>query len=172
MRSLLASARPGALRDVAPSMTWEASNEHDTRVLDEEFAGQPIDCEFAMLQAAYRSTGGIAHGDDLARLLADHPCGDFVSLARLIISGEIFGFERHETFWVPMFQFDLRDLSIRGVLQKVFDSLPAKIDGWILAVWFAQRNHGLNHSRPVDLLDSNLPAVMEAARADFIVAAG
>jgi hypothetical protein len=164
MNSILTAPRSIALRDFAPSATWRASIERVTPVVDEQFADQSIDREFTALRTAYRSTGGIARGDDLARLLADHPCGDYVSLARLIVSGQIFCFERHNTFWVPMFQFNLRDLSVKRALQKVFDLLHAGYDGWTVAVWFTQPNDRLSDRRPVDLLDSDLHRVMEAAR--------
>lgn len=51
-------------------------------------------------------------GDDLCRLLADQCRGDFVSLARYIAGGDIFGFDWHRSFWIPMFQFDLADLTV------------------------------------------------------------
>ncbi|HEX7441459.1 MAG TPA: hypothetical protein VF319_15325 [Caldimonas sp.] len=120
----------------------------------------------------YRATGGTARGDDLARLLEDHPRGSFVSLARLIASGEVFGFERQHTFWVPMFQFELRDLSIKEGLRQVLAELVTVFDGWALALWFVRPNSSLKDGRPVDLLDSNLAAVLDAARTDRFVAAG
>lgn len=59
----------------------------------------PSERNFVAMQALYRSSGGIACGDDLARLLEDHRCGDFVSLQRLLSSHEIFGFEWRGTVW-------------------------------------------------------------------------
>jgi Protein of unknown function (DUF2384) len=126
--------------------------------------------EFIAMRAAYQATGGAACGDDLARLLQEHHCGDFVSLARLIVSGGVFGFEWHHTFWIPMFQFDPTDLSVRPGPQKVLAELATEFDGWTLALWFAQPNAWLNDRRPVDMLDTNLAAVVDAARADRFIA--
>lgn len=125
--------------------------------------------EFRALCSAYRNSGGMLRGDDLARLLEDHRCGDFVSLARFITRHEIFAFDWRDSVWVPMFQFDLRDLSIRPVPQRVLAELGGVFDGWGLASWFAQPNAWLRGARPVDLLDTDPAHVLRAARADRFV---
>jgi len=123
-----------------------------------------IDADFAELLSIFRATGGISRTDDLTRLLADHPCGEYVSLARLIVAGEVFYFERNDALWVPMFQFDLRDLSLNGHLSPVLDELP-KLDGWTVARWFSKPNPWLQDRRPVDALMAHPDAVVRAARA-------
>jgi hypothetical protein len=140
--------------------------------LVEQIGGLPCDRDFIAMRAAYRATGGTARGDDLARMLEDRQRGDYVSLARLIVSGEIFSFQWHHTYWVPMFQFELRDLSIKPGPRQVHAELASVFDGWTLAVWFAQPNSWLNERKPVDLLDSDLADVLEAARADRFIATG
>ena len=132
----------------------------------------PEDRDFLAMHAAYRASGGLARGDDLARLFEDRRCGDFISLAGLITAGEIFSFDWHRSFWVPMFQFELRDLSIKPGPRQVLAELARAFDGWSLAIWFARPNSCLNGHRPVDLLDSDLPAVLDAARTDRFVALG
>jgi hypothetical protein len=122
--------------------------------------------DFTTLRAAYRESGGIARGDELARRLEDHRCGDFVSLARLIVSGEVISFEWGNSYWVPMFQFAARDLSLRRGPLKVVAELAPVLDGWAIASWFAQPNGRLVDRRPIDLVDSNRPAVLDAARAE------
>ena len=135
---------------------------------------EPCDRDFAALREAYRATGGIARGDDLARMLNDRHSGDFVSLAMLILAREVFAFQWQQTFWVPMFQFELRDLSVKSNANahQVLSELVDQFDGWALAVWFAQPNPWLHGARPVDLLNSNLAEVLEAARTDRFIAAG
>lgn len=132
----------------------------------------PCDQDFAALRTAYRASGGIARGDDLARLLDEHHSGDFVSLAMSILEGELFAFQWQHTFWIPMFQFDLRDLSIREGPHRVLAELESVFDGWSMAVWFAQRNSWLHGHRPVDLLDADLDSVLQAACADRFIANG
>lgn len=127
---------------------------------------------FIGMLSAYRASGGLARGDPLGRLLDDWQCGDFISLARLIASEEIFSFRWHGDSWVPMFQFDLRDLSVRpGPRQAVVELRPV-FDDWGVAVWFVQPNSWLHGQPPLDLLDSDLPAVLQAARGDRFIAAG
>jgi hypothetical protein len=141
--------------------------------LQAEFPGRPpSDLEFVALRAAYRTSGGVARGDDLARTLWDRQGGDYVSLARLIVAREIFCFRWGDSFWLPMFQFERGELSIKPGLGQVLGELTGAFDGWNLAVWFAQSNAWLHGARPVDLLDSDLPAVREAARADRFVVNG
>jgi hypothetical protein len=65
-----------------------------------------------------------------------------------------------------MFQFDARDLSIRPETRLVIEALGSGGDGWTLARWFAHPHAGLNELAPVDLLHSDLPAVLEVANAD------
>lgn len=128
------------------------------------------DQEFSAMRSAYQASGGTACGDDLAHLLLERQRGDFASLARLIVAGRVFGFEWQHTFWIPMFQFELRDLSVKPGPQQVMAELATEFDGWTLALWFAQPNAGLNGRRSVDLPDSNLKAVIDAARADRFIA--
>lgn len=134
----------------------------------------PCERDFAALRTAYRASGGIARGDDLARLLDEHHSGDFVSLAMSILEGDLFAFQWQQTFWVPMFQFDLRDLSVKPNhnARLVLTELAGEFDGWALAQWFAEPNHSLHGARPVDVLNVNLPDVLQAARTDRFIAAG
>ena len=50
----------------------------------------PDDRHFATLRSAFRASGDLARGDDLARLLEDRHCGDFVTLPKLIVSRDVF----------------------------------------------------------------------------------
>lgn len=128
--------------------------------------------QFLALRAAYRPHGGLARGDDLARLLEDKQRGDFVTLARLIVSRQVFGFEWHGCLWMPLFQFDLHDLSVREAPRRVVAELGSVFDNGALAHWFTQPNVWLCDQAPIDLLGTNLPAVLDAARADRFVANG
>jgi hypothetical protein len=127
---------------------------------------------FAALLAAFRATGGTARGDDVARLLEDHGIGDFISLARLIAGGEVFGFEWRNTVWIPMFQFELRDLSVKPAAHQLLSALGNGFEGWTCAAWFARPNSWLSHRAPVDLVATHLDEVLEAARADRFIAVG
>lgn len=140
----------------------------------EQASAEPCGRDFAAMRETYRASGGIARGDDLARMLSQRQAGDFVSLAMLVLERDVFAFQWQQSFWVPMFQFDLRDLSVQinPNARRVTSVLVDQFDGWALAVWFALPNNWLDGARPVDMLNSNLPAVLEAARADRFIAAG
>jgi hypothetical protein len=167
------AARPQWLHDAAaggPS-TSPAPTDYPPLAAVKTVEGERSEQAFAAMLAAYRPSGGVAHGDDLARLLEDYRSGDFVSLARLLVVGEIFSFEFRNAVWVPMFQFDLSDLSTKRAPRQVRAELAPKFDGWALALWFSLPNSWLNGRRPVDLLDANVSAVSQAARADKFIAA-
>lgn len=126
--------------------------------------GQPSSDGFTELLGAYKTVGGTARGEDVACLLKEHLRGDYVSLARLLVAGDVFGFEWRETLWIPMFQFEQQDLELKRGPRQVLARLSGELDGWALATWFTQANDCLGGRRPVDMLDADLPAVLRAAR--------
>ena len=127
---------------------------------------------FDAIISAYKTSGGTTRADDLALLLEEKSKGNFVSVARWIVSRDIFSFEWQSHLWVPMFQFDPYDLSIKQEVRRVVHELAAVLDNWTLAQWFAEPNAWLKNRRPVDLVDSHFSDVLYAARADRYVAAG
>lgn len=127
---------------------------------------------FDRLISAYKASGGTARADDLALLLAEKGQGGFVSLAKAIVRREVFSIEWNNHFWLPMFQFELCDMSMKRSVRKILCELTHVLDNWTLAAWFAEPNIWLKNRCPVDMLDSNFPAVFAAARADRFVAAG
>jgi hypothetical protein len=135
-------------------------------------AGWQDELAFAALSLSYRASGGMARGDDIGRMLADHGPGTFVSMAKLLEDEAIFGFGWNASLWIPMFQFELSDLSIKDEPARVRAELGEEFDGWTLAAWFVEPNMWLARRRPIDLLASDSDAVLLAARADRFVAAG
>jgi hypothetical protein len=119
---------------------------------------------FIALLEAFRATGGTAPGDIVGRLLEEHQAGGLGSLARLIYSGQVFGFEWRASLWIPMFQFDVDDLALKAGAQQVRAELPSLWPGWTVAAWFAQPHALLRGHSPVDMLDVDLDAVMQAAK--------
>jgi len=120
---------------------------------------------FIALLEAFRATGGTAPGEIVARLLEERQVGAAPRLAQLAESGQIFGLEWRSSLWIPMFQFKADDLALKPASQSVREELPSWWSGWDLACWFAQGNEGLDGRRPVDLLDTELAAVLRAAQA-------
>lgn len=149
-----------------------SSTIHGTRAWPGRHPHGMTDQAFHALRDACRPTGGVARGDDLGRLLEDHHGGDYVVLARLIASDEVFGFEWRATLWIPMFQFDLFDLSVRPMVRRVIAELDPVLDRWALAAWFAEANSWLEDRPPMDLLATDLDAVLDAARVVRFIAKG
>ncbi len=119
---------------------------------------------FVSLLGAFRASGGTAPGDIVARLLADHQTGEAISLAKLVHCGQVFGFEWRASLWIPMFQFHAADLTVATAAQVVRAELPGIWSGWTVATWFATPNAWLNGHRPVDRMESDVAAVVQAAR--------
>ncbi len=172
MNQIRNAPRPSRFSQTAQGMISDSSLERMAQAPDDRLGSLPSDRDFVAMREAYRATGGIARGGDLARLLDDQGRGGSASLAALIDAGAVFGFDWRRDFWIPMFQFEMRDLSLKAAPHEVLAELAAEFDGWNLAAWFAQRNCWLNERRPVDVLDANLPVVLAAARADRFIAAG
>lgn len=143
----------------------------DSRVFN-QIGSVPNSAGMGILLAAFRKTGGVVRGDELAMMLEDLKMGDVASLGKAMATGEICSFQWRSAFWIPMFQFDLDNLSFKRGHRKILRELTGVFDGWMLAAWFAQPNSWLGGRKPVDLLGSNLSAVHEAARADRYVAIG
>ncbi len=163
---------PDARTDQSNPPSAGAPSESINVSINESIGELPTSRGFAALLAAYRASGGTARGDDVARLLEEHRMGDFVSLARHIAAREIFGFEWRGALWIPMFQFELRDLSIKPAASTVLAELGSGFDGWERAAWFAQPNCWLNYRRPADVVQSDLAEVVAAARTDRFIAIG
>jgi hypothetical protein len=121
---------------------------------------------------AFKAFGGTARADDLALLLQEKRKGDFVSLAKRMVSRDIFSFEWQNHFWVPMFQFDPKDLTVKQEVRRVVHELSSVLDSWTLALWFTEPNAWLKGKRPVEMLDRYFSDVLAAARADRFVATG
>ena len=132
--------------------------------LGDDIDPTPSSRRFIAMLEAYRSTGGLAPGDFLCRSLQEHQRGDIGHLSRLIVDRRVFVLDWRGDSWIPMFQFDRRDLSCKPAPALVRAELEGLTSGWGLAAWFAQPNALLEGRRPVNLMESDLPHVLHAAR--------
>lgn len=130
------------------------------------------DSDIEHMIAMYRASGGILRADDLALLFEKKGCGDFVRVARMIATREIFSFQLDGHFWIPMFQFHAHNMTIKRDVRKIINALGSVLDSWTLAQWFTQPNLWLQDKRPIEMLDSELSVVLVAAQADRVVAKG
>ncbi len=131
----------------------------------------PTDIEFIAICAACRRSGGIARGTELAQCLGARGAGAHPGLEALIVGGQVFSFEWNHAWWVPMFQFGPeRGPLPRPAMALVLAELEPVYDGWALALWFTRPNAWLAGQQPLALLESALPEVVAAARADRFIA--
>lgn len=121
--------------------------------------------EFNAVVEAYRASGGCLCSHELARRLEQSREAYLMSLEKLIAARMVFAFEWRGRWWVPMFQFHDSNLRLRPASELAVAELSAWLGGWALATWFARPRATLKNLRPVDLLDSNPDAVVQAARA-------
>jgi len=124
---------------------------------------RPSSAGFVFLLLAYRASGGMLNGEDLGQILTAYPQPDDASMAELIATRTLFFFTWRGVVWVPMFQFELRDLTIRAECRPIFSELEKSFDDWGAASWLVQPNFCLDERRPIDLLESNFHAVLDAA---------
>ena len=142
------------------------------RAEDHAYGSCPNDTDFVALQACLRPSGGLVRGDDLAMCLGQGQTAGHARLARLMVSGQVFSFAWLDTYWLPMFQFDPTAPGPRAESCAVLRELVEVLDGWSLAVWFVQPSSCLANRSPLDLLRSDLPAVLQAARLQRYVVKG
>ena len=124
------------------------------------------------LTHAFRATGGVVSGDSLAMMLRGGSDQPISLLARWIVNRQVLSFECHSQTLLPMFQFDSSGVTVRPGLRPVMAELSEVFDDRELVDWFAAPNGWLSGKAPAAVFAVDLPAVLQAARADRFVASG
>lgn len=128
------------------------------------------DDQFVAMLNAYRGSGGLARKESLLAL-SSRRCGlDADTLETWVAQREVIGFEWQSRTWLPLFQFNLFDMTRPPALGQVLTELIPVYDPWELASWFAQPNPWLADRVPADALEHDPSAVLQAARADRFIA--
>lgn len=130
------------------------------------------DQQFITMLDAYRDTGGIARVQELVQLCRSHGGPAVATIAAWIDARAVVCFKWRSDIWLPWFQFHRHDLTPHPQLVPVFAELGAVYDPWETAGWFAEPNPWIANCAPVDALLTNLPGVLQAARADRFIANG
>jgi hypothetical protein len=125
----------------------------------------------AMLQT-YRRAGGLVSWDRAVLLLGRHCEQPIARLARWIVARQVVSLVWHSQALVPLFQFELSDMSRRPGVSEVVAELAGAFDGQELAEWFARPNCWLRDAAPVEVIATQQAAVLQAARADRYIAKG
>jgi hypothetical protein len=164
------SAKPGLIGKHSKEVKMLFAQQHEN--CDATITSTPSDEGFISMLDKYRATGGIANANELTQRPLIGKNGDINALAKQIFMGEVFSFEWQGKFWIPLFQFNPKELTSRQCVRQVLGELTNVFDGWTMAAWFVQANAWLEHKKPIDLLDCGLSSVLHAARADRYVAMG
>ncbi len=163
---------------IRPCLRLLFPSAHRERIDDIDCDSRDLPCarlerqQFDAMSAAFRPHGGFANGDDVTRRLGRLPDRSSPTLERWLASRQILNVWWRGRTLMPMFQFDLEDMSIRPACARVVSELQAVFDDWELALWFATPNHWLADAAPVTLLARDHAAVLQAARADRFISRG
>lgn len=147
---------------IGPQSHGQASHRstgwHDTGV------DQPSDHQFVAMLDGYRASGGLAASPELLALCRRHGGTDVATLARWIVERTVVSFEWQSRTWFPLFQFRAPDFAPTLRLRPLLADLSAIYCPWEVAHWFIIPNLSLGSRVPMGLLDSDLDAVLRAAR--------
>jgi hypothetical protein len=153
-----------SLASNANAAPWRTSS-HDDQA--------PSDSSVRNLKHLFRASGGMAGCDEVARLLREHSDQPISQLARWIVTRQLVSFSWRSQTFIPLFQFDFAQMvAVRPCVQLVIAELSNAFDDWELANWFVRPNSALDYLAPVEVLVTDLPGVLSAARADRFVALG
>lgn len=129
------------------------------------------DREFVGMLNSYRNSGGLARLQQLARYGSNGIKVDPNTMATSISRREVICFEWQEHAWLPLFQFDVRDMTPHPQVKAVMSELSSIFGPWEQALWFSQPNPWLSDRAPADALLTEFNAVCQAARVGRFIAA-
>jgi hypothetical protein len=119
------------------------------------------DTDFLALLKAFRRSGGLATGDEIA---ARQASGGVLQLARWIHGREVLNFGWRGRIWLPVFQFERIGLVLCDAPSRAVGELAPVLDGWELANWFTAPHAALDDRSPLDMLPDDPGRVIDAAR--------
>ena len=130
------------------------------------------DRQFVQMERAFRLNDGMACSGEVLTLLRRRCDQPISRLARWIVAREVVNFVWQSNRMLPLFQFELSTMTLRPPVTAVVRELVDVFDDWNLALWFAQPNAWLDDHAPVEIVNVDARAVLDAARADRYVASG
>ena len=116
----------------------------------------------AELRADFMRQYEILDADQVHALYGSKARNRSALAARWRSDKKIFGVQRSGRFLYPAFQFDAQGRP-RKAISKVLAALGDAVGGWQTALWFVTPNGWLDGEKPVDLLEREPHAVLNAA---------
>ncbi len=129
------------------------------------------DQQFIAMLNAFRASGGLSRAEGLAVMFRACASTELTTLAENIIKRKVVSLEWQAKIWLPLFQFNLVDMTLRPAVSEALLELVTVYDDWDVAHWFSLPNPWLADGTPADTLLSDAPAVLNAARAERYVLA-
>ena len=120
----------------------------------------------ARLRSAFRTSGGVVGSETMTRLLRGRWDQPVSVLARWIVDREVVHFRVDGQIMLPLFQFDLKALTLLPEVSVVLHQLRDAFDDDAIADWFAMPNAWLAGASPAEAIHREAPAVLQAARVD------
>jgi hypothetical protein len=130
------------------------------------------DRQFLAMQRGFAQSGGLAKGDEVARMMRRDSKQPLSTLARHIVDRQAVSFVWCGQIWLPLFQFDLPDMRLRDDASAIVSVLTDLWDDWELALWFVQPNDHLGGVTPIQRFEADPFAVLQSARTDRFIALG
>lgn len=128
--------------------------------------------EYREMERSFSASGGIVSSDDVVSLLIRHTGQPISQLARWIVNHDVLSFQWRSRMVLPLFQFDLSSMTLRTPLTAVVHELFPALTDWDICVWFAKPSPWLADATPLDAMETNAPAVLEAARSERFLVRG
>lgn len=124
------------------------------------------DDQFVEMLNAYRPSGGLARINEVIGMTRGVCRDDVGRMAAWILDRKAMSFKWQDALWLPLFQFNRFDMTLRRATAQVIGELNPVLEPWALASWFARPHALLANRLPADLPDSECEAVLRAARAE------
>ena len=151
---------------------WAGHPEGPASALRRTNRAPPMREHAAMVQS-YRVAGGLVNSDRAAALLGRYREQPISQLARWIVGRRVVSFEWEGERLIPLFQFDLSDMSPhQRVTQVLCELVDAFDDDLQVAAWFTRPSCWLRWAQPLAMFESDYAEVLGAARADRFLARG
>jgi hypothetical protein len=123
------------------------------------------------LERSFLASGGVATAEEVSLLLRRHCEQPLSQLARWIVGRSVIHFERNGQMLLPLFQFNVDDMSLLPAVPSTLAHLDPTLDANETARWFVTPNAELDGDQPVRRMASDAESVIAAARAHQLVEA-
>jgi len=128
--------------------------------------------QFIGMLNAYRPSGGLARAQEVAAKCQSSMGTSTHTLAHWMVKRKVICFEWQSRMWLPLFQFNQRDMTLQEGLGDVLAELVVVLDDWAIANWFTRINPWLADATPADAWAASASEVLNAARSECYVVAG